>query len=111
MQGISFLLGEAMVGNTAGINSKEGFWTNLTYSIKRGVPTLLNGGLEDNKNNPEKTSPHAGGICVIGCGDEKITPDIKYYINTDGEQIKLEDFYIERNLNSELAKYLQSEIE
>jgi hypothetical protein len=49
--------------------------------------------------------------CVIGCGDERITPDIKYYINTDGEQIKLEDFYIERNLNSELAKYPQGEIE
>ncbi|MDY0365999.1 MAG: hypothetical protein RBQ81_09090 [Arcobacteraceae bacterium] len=98
-------------GNTAGINSKEGFWTNLLYSIKRGVPTLLNGGLEANKNNLDKTSPHAGGACVIGCGDERITPDIKYYINIDGEQIKLEDFYIERNLNSELAKYPQSEIE
>jgi len=58
MQSISLLLGETIGGNTAGINSKEGFWTNLSYSI-------INDGLEDDKNNSQKTFSHAGGACVI----------------------------------------------
>ena len=92
-------------GNTAGINSKEGFWTNLLYSIKRGVPTLLNGGLEDNKNSPDKTSPHAGGVCVIGCGDERITPEFGDYMKEDKSIESLNIFYEKRYLNKDLANF------
>ncbi|NLM99401.1 MAG: hypothetical protein GX170_05200 [Campylobacteraceae bacterium] len=49
--------------------------------------------------------------CVIGCGDERITPDRDSFIDISGISKPLSEFYIERNLNSELAKYPQGEIE
>lgn len=47
-------------GNTAGVNNKTNLWTNLGYDLTRGLPTLFNGGLGANLDNPDKTSSHSG---------------------------------------------------
>lgn len=82
-------------GNTAGINNRNDFWKNLGYDLSRGLPTLFNGGLEANLDNPDKTSSHSGYKCVIGCGDAGVTPKFEnYYEPSDSNgELTLDSFY------------------
>ncbi|ABV67203.1 hypothetical protein Abu_0943 [Aliarcobacter butzleri RM4018] len=98
---ISIFLG----GNGAGINSSSKSEGESFYVwFERGAKTMFKG---KNPEDLKNSSPHSGYVCVIGCGDSMVTPDTKYYINLDGKEIKLENFYIERNLNKDFAKYPQ----
>jgi len=82
-------------GNSAGINNRNDFWKNLGYDLTRGLPTLFNGGLEANLDNPDQTSSHSGYKCVIGCGESGITPsDKRYYFDpATNSELTLDSFY------------------
>lgn len=85
-------------GNTAGINNKEDFWSNLGYANTRGIYSLFSGkdgnGLISGLNDPTTNSPHSGYVCVIGCGNDSSTPSKKYYFNSSTNSIlSLDSFY------------------
>lgn len=86
-------------GNTAGINNKEDFWSNLGYAIYRGTYSLFSGkdgnGLISLLNDPTTNSPHSGYVCTIGCGNDGTTPskDFYYDITSKDNQKTLQDFY------------------
>ncbi|MFA5461978.1 MAG: hemagglutinin repeat-containing protein, partial [Sulfurimonas sp.] len=99
-------------GNFGGINNNApitlgDFWNQAGYDITRGVPTLMNGSLQNNQNDPTKTSPHSGYPCVIGCGDNGATPKevFKYYEQNAQENIPLFDYYIKIEVEPSKAKF------
>ncbi len=102
---ISVFLG----GNPAGVNNQESYMENFTYAIMRGVPTIANGtGKKDKDGNYVKDpSPHSGYPCVIGCGDNMYTPDIRNYSTTkkNGGETRLKDFYNEIKVDASRANY------
>ncbi|WP_373005284.1 hypothetical protein [Sulfurimonas sp.] len=99
-------------GNFGGINNNApitsgDFWNQAGYDITRGVPTLMNGSLQNNQTNPTKTSPHSGYPCVIGCGDNGITSNeiFKYYDPKTQENTPLFDYYKTINVDATKAKF------
>jgi len=94
------------VNNYAPITSKD-FWQQLGYTLTRGLPTLMNGSLKNNQAHPKTTSPHAGLPCVIGCGDNGVTPnDVKFYFDVTTQKSKpLFDYYKTIRVDSSKAKF------
>jgi filamentous hemagglutinin len=92
-------------GNFGGINNNApitsgDFWNQIGYTLTRGVPTIFRGSLQNNLDDPSKTSPHSGYPCVIGCGDNGFTPanGTYYDITNQNNQVPLQDFYIKLHL-------------
>lgn len=99
-------------GNFGGINNNApitsgDFWDQALYDITRGIPTLFNGSLQKNLSDPSNTSPHSGYPCVIGCGDNGVTPnDIKKYFNpTTNQDVSLFQYYETINVDATKAKF------
>jgi filamentous hemagglutinin len=99
-------------GNFGGINNNApittgDFWNQAGYDITRGVPTLMNGSLQNNQDDPTKTSPHSGYPCVIGCGDGGYTPnDVKFYFDvTTQKDTPLLKYYNDIEVEPSKAKF------
>jgi filamentous hemagglutinin len=93
-------------GNFGGINNNApitsvDFWDQAGYTLTRGVPTIFRGSLQNNLDNPKKTSPHSGYPCVIGCWDGNFIPanGTYYDITNQNNQAPLQDFYIKLHLD------------
>ncbi len=76
--------------NRAGVNSSDNYLKSLGYAITRGIPTIANGGVE---STPENPSPHSGYPCVIGCGDDRVTPAIENYYDPSSDERDRGEFY------------------
>jgi filamentous hemagglutinin len=99
-------------GNFGGINNNApitsgDFWNQAGYDITRGVPTIFRGSLQNNLDDPSKTSPHSGYPCVIGCGDNGVTPNdvFKYYDPNTQENIPLFKYYDDIKVEPSKAKF------
>lgn len=102
-----------MGGNTAGINNKEDFWSNLGYAMYRGTYSLFSGkdgnGLISGLNDPTTNSPHSGYVCVIGCGNDRTTPKFENYYNlSTNKESTLDSFYRSIYTEPKLFKCLYS---
>jgi hypothetical protein len=86
-------------GNGAGINNPSMSDGEFGYMFSRGVSSIANG------KDPTNPSPHSGYTCVIGCGDNSETPELRKYFDTVGNKIDLYEFYKSHNLNSDFAKF------
>ena len=102
----------ALGGNFAGVNHteeffSEAFWSGLLYDMKRGAPTLMKGGIKNNKTDPSKTSPHSGYPCVIGCGDGEVTPNkiTNYFDRNINQDVSLFNYYDTIHVDSSQAKF------
>ena len=99
-------------GNFGGINNNAlitsgDFWDQALYDITRGIPTLFNGSLQNNLDDPTKTSPHSGYPCVIGCGDNGVTPNevTNYFDPVINKDTPLFDYYIKIEVEPSKAKF------
>jgi filamentous hemagglutinin len=99
-------------GNFGGINNNApitsgDFWNQAGYDITRGVPTIFRGSLQNNLDDPSKTSPHSGYPCVIGCGDNGVTPNdvFEYYDPNTQENIPLFKYYDDIKVKPSKAKF------
>ena len=94
------------INNNAPITSKD-FWVQAPYTFTRGVPTLMNGPLRDNQENPSKSSSHSGYPCVIGCGDNGVTPNkvTNYFDPTIQQDTPLFQYYNEIHVDASKAKF------
>lgn len=68
-------VGSVLGYQSAGINSSDNLGSNMLESLI-AVPRLFGFG---------DTSPHSYYPCVIGCGNENYTPDIKNYYTPDAK--------------------------
>lgn len=91
------LVGSLLGWQSAGVNQNDNVLLNIGESFLR-LPSLF----IPSENNP---SPHSYYPCIIGCGDESVTQDIKNFYNpkTDAGQTPLIDYY--KTLNVDLNLY------
>lgn len=91
------LVGSLLGWQSAGVNQSDNVLLNIGESLLR-LPSLF----IPSENNP---SPHSYYPCIIGCGDESVTQDIKNFYNpkTDAGQTPLADYY--KTLNVDLNLY------
>jgi len=99
-------------GNFGGINNNApittgDFLDQAGYTFTRGIPTIMNGSLQNNLDKPKNTSPHSGYPCVIGCGDNGATPnDIKFYFDVATQNDKpLSEYYKKIDVDPSKAKF------
>lgn len=93
------LVGSLLGWQSAGVNQSDNVLLNIGESFLR-LPSLF----IPSENNP---SPHSFYPCIIGCGDNSVTPKLNTYsdpkdINNQG-QTPLEEYY--KTLNVDLNLY------
>jgi len=74
--------------------------------VTRGLPTLFSGKDGDGiiYDDPKLPSTHSGYPCVIGCGDEGVTPAFtEYYNPLTGGNDELQNFYSQINTDPSIS--------